>query len=254
MLVYNSAMRKLGAGVLCLVGMFGGCGGKDAGTPGQSSGATAGASGLFGDGGSAGTSGGSAGATGGTGGTGATGGTGGYAATGGTGGTGATGGTGGLSGNPSDASVPSCNSITFPSQQVAVATGDSAPAPAGGTISDGTYFVVSITSYGADSNCSEVRGAPETIVISGTTAQINSNEFSIIMPMPNNQATQVGRWSATFSTSGTVLSMQKTCPAVPSGSSEPTFVYYYTAQGTELLLFDESNPDCGTVVTELTEQ
>jgi hypothetical protein len=119
-------------------------------------------------------------------------------------------------------------------------------------ISDGTYNLVSVTSYGADSNCSGIDGPAETIVISGT-AQISSDLFAA-MSMPNSQDTPRGRWTATLSTSGTVLSMQKTCPAVPSGSSEPTFVYYYTAQGTELLLFDESNPDCGTAVSELTEQ
>ena len=120
------------------------------------------------------------------------------------------------------------------------------PTPGGGTLSDGTYALTTLTFYGADAYCEsnieqyESLGLTiaETYVLSGSTVEVVSNEFG-----------SVGRTSSTFTVSGTVLNVQQTCTTAGSPSASQ---FSFTVAGTAVLLFG-TDPDCGTEVEALTK-
>lgn len=105
----------------------------------------------------------------------------------------------------------SCNMVanTAPIIAQQYATGDP-PAPTGGSIVDGTYFVTAATIFTADAGATGPTGAliRETNVIAGETFQIASGSLS-----------QTG----SFSTNGSAINVAIHCPA---GTPAQPFVTY----------------------------
>ena len=125
-----------------------------------------------------------------------------------------------------------CNMVTNGAPVIAqqYAPGDP-PAPSGGTIVDGTYFVTAATIFTADAGATGPTGAliRETDVISGTTFQIASGSLS-----------QTG----SFTTNGTAIAIAITCPP---GTPAPPFVAY-DANGRVITVYSARN-DAGVTAS-----
>lgn len=106
---------------------------------------------------------------------------------------------------------PLCNMVanTAPTIGQQYAAGEP-PAPTGGTIIDGTYFVTAATIFTADAGVTGPTGAliRQTNVIAGKTFEIASGSLS-----------QTG----SFTTNGTAIEIKINCPV---GTPAPPFVTY----------------------------
>ena len=98
--------------------------------------------------------------------------------------------------------VPTCNTLADDGPPVtATAVSATAPAPAGGTIEDGTYELTAMTLYG------------------GTSADLPPGTVSVVVEVTGSVMQQVikingsaGRYTTNFTTSGTSISLVDSCP------------------------------------------
>ncbi|MBK7579063.1 MAG: hypothetical protein IPI67_02555 [Myxococcales bacterium] len=227
-------------GVVAFLGVFAACGGDDGGggsggTGGSATGGSGGSS-ATGGGGSAGSTTGGGGGTAGAGG-GATGGAAGGGGAAGTGG--ASGGTGGAAGDAGTTdSGGVCNTFAngaSPIDETKVAT--SQPAPTGGTLVDGTYF---LTSYAINTGPGGSAGPTgkkirHTLVISGA-----SSGTATLQSVREKLGEAELRTTGTATSSGTNLNIQLTCGV--SGSTS----IGYTVTSTGLQLLDATNTNVQT--------
>jgi hypothetical protein len=113
-----------------------------------------------------------------------------------------------------------CNTLANAAPEITSATTTAAmPAPTGGTIVDGTYFLTASTVYESTSTGSKLQ---ETITIAGGT--LSSVKRGVTNP------TDRTTWS--YSTSGTTVTVTRTCP------SSKTQMLGFTAGGATLTTFD----------------
>jgi len=247
-----------------VLGVVAGCAGKaqsddddsggspnDAGQGGTTTGAGQGGSGTAARGGSAG-----------RGGTGA--GTGG-ASVGGIGGTGATGGGGtagigaageGASGGTAGSIEPLCTALSAqaPAAQFAYGGAGIPPAPEGGAISSGTYYLALETLYGAAAEC---EGAArqidalgyqisEVVRFTAANATTGTMEISVQVSAGETSATSV-TGTGIYATSGTAFSLTATC-GDGDGSSAPI---EFTATEDQIVLFTRTDTLCTPTIATL---
>jgi hypothetical protein len=121
-------------------------------------------------------------------------------------------GAGGCSSGSSRGTEPICNTVVDDAPTIVpTATTDAVPTPTGGTITPGTYELVSVTLYvGPDG-----------------TADAPAGGLSRVFEITENTIQQAGRVNdvenhatTTFTISGTTLSTVDTCPAAPSEALE----------------------------------
>ena len=129
---------------------------------------------------------------------------------------------GGAGGCGSDATPgPACNTLRNDGPAVSVmASTATAPAPAGGTIVDGTYVLTAATGYAISPAVIPTTTLSAVMQIAGSTMQqagtINGEER---------------RYTSTLATSGTSVTTTDTCPAADSNT------YRYTATTTSLRIY-----------------
>jgi hypothetical protein len=134
-------------------------------------------------------------------------------------------GSSGSSETPDAAQV--CNSLVDdgPTVRYAVVAA-AAPTPAGGTITDGTYELASVTAYTGTNGPTTPNPstARMVMVFAGSTVQsvdvVNGQEH---------------RYIATFSVSGTTITMRDTCP------DQVVSIFEITAAATELRIYATSS-------------
>ena len=136
--------------------------------------------------------------------------------------------------------APSCNALANAAPIVSVEQGASdPPAPQGGTVVDGTYWLTAAVVYTGPSGPTGMTGtAQTTLLVQGGTVQ---------MATSGTPATR----TVTFTTSGTDLDSVDTCPDTDSRSSG------YTATASTLVVeLDAGTDDAGarTLVETFTKQ
>jgi hypothetical protein len=131
----------------------------------------------------------------------------------------------------SDEAAPECNALAIPASITITAKSGTPPAPAGGTIADGTYVLTEMDDYNSGD---AFVGAPTAgiLVVSGATLELARV----------GAKGDVSRYGATFTTSSTTIVETGTCglaapvsegfTATPTSitfvDTAPTFVSVYT--------------------------
>ena len=144
-----------------------------------------------------------------------------------------------------DAAAPAvCNSLTLDGVATATieAVTDQAPAPAGGTLEDGTYVLVKAVVYGATEAVAPSPFSKEKLVVEGDSVQkvsLNGTETS-------DSTTE------TFTMNGSALTIATTCP---KADDERTATYSVTTQGgkTQLAVYYGDATE-GIIATIYTKQ
>jgi hypothetical protein len=174
--------------------------------------------------------------TGGAGGGGA--GTTGSAGTTGNGGTTGGGGTGGLAACGTDTASgngATCNTIdaTGPCVVVQLSTA-TAPTPAGGTVSNGTYLLTSETLYGAADSGNQQEDRRETFVVSAATAA------GFTLDQTTVSGTRVDRSRGAVVIAGSMVTYTPVCPAPGDGGDQGGSANF-TATSTTFTLIQSKN-------------
>jgi hypothetical protein len=159
----------------------------------------------------------------------------GSAASGGTGGSGGSAGTGGSGG-----SAPLCNELELDAPAFEPSYDpDPAPAPEGGDIVDGTYFITGQIFY-------EMPSGP-VIALGRTRIEIEGTEWQEVSGDADGDGVNPDRhWTQTLSTSGTTLGLERTCP-----TAKATEFLEYTVEGETLIVYvEDANKTVGTIFTK----
>lgn len=143
-----------------------------------------------------------------------------------------------------DASAASCNAVSLDGVTAAVvrAVTESAPAPTGGIIEDGTYVATDYVIYGRPANIPAAPWVRSKLVISGGTWESATGWASGDGGAPNPQTLHA-------STSSTTLSLTKVCP-----KAQATETYDYTFAtddaGTKHLRYFNGTVEVGAITYE----
>jgi hypothetical protein len=143
---------------------------------------------------------------------------------------------GSAAGSTGAGGATACNSLTLSATApVATARTGAPPAPAGGTISDGTYVMTKVDVYPPDSS----------LDLLSETIRVTGNQMEIVAGV----GTFVNRVTSTFSTVGTKFVASAITCSDPPGATLATMGTLYTATPTTLISFDGD-----TTVSTFTKQ